>query len=70
VCVNKNHFGLSPDIADSAGKDYINAFFEVVWCIDGMKGKKQSSLKYVVYPKWKFFLSTTNQNSLNTEKKI
>ena len=36
--LDENHLGWSPDIADSMGKDFINAFTEVLWCIDGHEG--------------------------------
>lgn len=33
--LEERHLGWSPDIVDSSGKDFINAFSEVLWCTDG-----------------------------------
>lgn len=33
--LEERHLGWSPDIVDSSGKDFINAFTEALWCIDG-----------------------------------
>ena len=37
--LDKNHLRWSLDIADSLGKDFINAFTEVLWSIDGHERK-------------------------------
>ena len=33
--LEEHQLGWSPDTVDSSGKDFISAFTEVLWCIDG-----------------------------------
>ena len=33
--LDERHLGWSPDIANTTGKNFINAFTDALWCIDG-----------------------------------